>query len=199
MPLDKKIKKVLVIGSGPIVIGQAAEFDYAGTQACRSLKEEGVEVLHHSFRDLFKLFMADVGLLAAMYMDDIQIRILNREKNINFGSVYENAAAQELKAHGFDLYYFNSKKQGELDFLIEHHGNVLPIEIKSGKDYTKHAALSNVMANADYNIPAAYVFHNGNVSTSGKIIYYPIYMLMFLQKENLPEDMIYRLDLSVLK
>ena len=45
MPRIKDIKKVLVIGSGPIVIGQAAEFDYAGTQACRSLKEEGLEVV----------------------------------------------------------------------------------------------------------------------------------------------------------
>ena len=45
MPKIESIKKVLVIGSGPIVIGQAAEFDYAGTQACRSLKEEGIEVV----------------------------------------------------------------------------------------------------------------------------------------------------------
>ena len=45
MPKMDEIKKVLVIGSGPIVIGQAAEFDYAGTQACRSLKEEGMEVV----------------------------------------------------------------------------------------------------------------------------------------------------------
>lgn len=45
MPKDPNVKKVMVIGSGPIVIGQAAEFDYAGTQACRSLKEEGVEVV----------------------------------------------------------------------------------------------------------------------------------------------------------
>ena len=45
MPKNKNIKKVLVIGSGPIVIGQAAEFDYAGSQACRALKEEGVEVV----------------------------------------------------------------------------------------------------------------------------------------------------------
>ena len=134
-----------------------------------------------------------------MYMDQIQIKILNHEKDINFGSIYENAAAQELKAHGFELYYFNSKKQGELDFLVEYQGNVLPIEIKSGKDYTKHAALSNVLANEQYGIPAAYVFHNGNVSSSGKITYYPIYMLMFLVKEKLPEDMIYRLDISVLK
>ncbi|MCI8819550.1 MAG: hypothetical protein HFG04_10485, partial [Oscillibacter sp.] len=45
MPLDTRIKKVLVIGSGPIVIGQAAEFDYAGAQACRVLKEAGVNVV----------------------------------------------------------------------------------------------------------------------------------------------------------
>lgn len=150
-------------------------------------------------KNLFKLFMADVGLLAAMYMDDIQIKILNHEKDINFGSVYENAAAQELKAHGFDLYYFNSKKQGELDFLVEHQGNVLPIEIKSGKDYKKHAALSNVMANAAYAIPEAFVFHNGNISTSERVSYYPIYMLMFIQKDRPQEDMIYRLNLDALK
>ena len=45
MPRNPEIKKVLVLGSGPIIIGQAAEFDYAGTQACRSLKEEGIEVV----------------------------------------------------------------------------------------------------------------------------------------------------------
>ena len=45
MPRNKDIKKVLVIGSGPIVIGQAAEFDYSGTQACQALKEEGIEVV----------------------------------------------------------------------------------------------------------------------------------------------------------
>ena len=149
--------------------------------------------------NLFKLFLSDVGLLAAMYMNGIQIKILNHEKDINFGAIYENAAAQELKAHGFDLYYFNSKKQGELDFLIEYNGNILPIEIKSGKDYTKHAALNNVLGNEAYAIPEAFVFHNGNVESAGKITYYPIYMLMFVQKEKLPEDFIYRLDLDVLK
>ena len=45
MPKNKDIKKVLVIGSGPIIIGQAAEFDYAGTQACRELRKEGIEVV----------------------------------------------------------------------------------------------------------------------------------------------------------
>ncbi len=117
-------------------------------------------------------------------------------KDINFGSIYENAAAQELKAHGFDLYYFNSKKQGKLDFIVEQNGNVLPIEIKSGKDYTKHAALSNVMVNEDYHIKQAYVLHNGNVSTKEKIAYLSIYMLMFVQKVNEPNEMIYKIDLD---
>ena len=149
--------------------------------------------------NLFKLFLSDVGLLASMYMDHIQVKILNGEKSINFGAVYENAAAQELKAHGFDLYYFNSKKQGELDFLIERNGHVLPIEIKSGKDYTKHAALSNVLANEDYDIPEAYVFQNDNVSQTGKITYYPIYMLMFVEKQDQSGDMVYTIDLGLLQ
>lgn len=149
--------------------------------------------------NLFKLFLSDVGLLASMYMDGIQIKVLNHEKDINFGSIYENAVAQELKAQGFDLYYFNSKKQGELDFLIEYNGDVLPIEIKSGKDYTKHQALSNVMANENYNINNAFVFHNGNVSSKDKIFYLPIYMIMFLKKKAISEKLIYKLDIDDLK
>ena len=161
--------------------------------------EPAVPLLLSKATNLFKLFLSDVGMLAAMYMNDIQIRILNREQDINFGSVYENAAAQELKAHGFDLYYFNSKKQGELDFLVERNGSVLPIEIKSGKDYTKHAALNNVLANPDYSIPEAYVFHNGNVSTEDKVTYLPIYMLMFVERGQSNENMIYKPDFGVLQ
>ena len=84
--------------------------------------------------------------------------------NINFGSIFENLVAQELYAHGFSeaqqhsLYYFNSKKQGELDFVVEYAGKMLPIEVKSGKDYERHNALSNVMENEEYAVPMAYVF-----------------------------------------
>ena len=149
--------------------------------------------------NLFKLFLSDVGLLTSMFMDGIQIRLLNRETDINFGSVYENAASQELKAHGYDLYYYNSKKQGELDFVIERGGDVLPIEIKSGKGYQRHAALDNVLGNKDYSIPTAFVFQNDNVSIDGRIVYLPIYMLMFLQKEETSAPQIYKLDLDGLK
>ena len=161
--------------------------------------EPTVPLLLSKRTNLFKLFLSDVGLLSAMYADGIQIKILNREKDINFGSVYENAAAQELKAHGFDLYFFNSKKQGELDFLIEENGEVLPIEIKSGKDYAKHAALSNVLNNENYGITKAYVFHNGNISSKNKVDYFPIYMLMFLEKNKEPQELIYKIDLEGLR
>lgn len=164
-----------------------------------SAEEPKMPLLLSRSTNLFKLFLCDVGLLASMYMDNIQIRILNKETDINFGSVYENAAAQELKAHGFPLYYFNNKKQGELDFLIEYNGAVLPIEIKSGKGYSRHAALNNVLTNPDYEIPEGFVFCNENVDRQGKITYFPIYMLMFLERENLPEQMIYKINLEGLQ
>lgn len=149
-------------------------------------------------RNLFKLFQNDVGLLAAQYADGLQLRILNGASDMNFGAIFENFVAQELHAHGFDLYYFNSKRQGELDFIIEQGGRALPIEVKSGKDYERHNALSNVMSNSDYNIPLAYVLCNENVKTNGKILYMPIYMTMFIKHTGL-EHLKYDIDLSALK
>ena len=150
--------------------------------------------LSHS-RNLFKLFQSDIGLLAFQYAEGIQLRIINDEKGINYGSIYENVVAQELQAHGFELYYFNSKKQGELDFIIEKDGHTLPIEVKSGKDYQRHNALSNVMGNPDYGISRALVFCNDNVCTSGNIVYLPIYMVAYLKKKFIGE-VIYDVDLE---
>ena len=164
-----------------------------------NIEEPRVPLLLSKQRNLFKLFLNDVGLLAAMYGGNIQTRLLSQDTNINFGSVYENLVAQELCAHGFyqqhSLYYFNSKKQGELDFVVEYDNNVLPIEVKSGKDYERHNALSNVMANVEYDVPQAYVFCQENIHTKEKISYYPIYMITFF--ENIQaEEKIYRFDLT---
>ena len=145
---------------------------------------------------LFKLFMNDIGLLAAMYGNGIQLHILNHETNINFGSIYENVAAQELAAHGYDLYYYNSKKMGELDFLIENGNEIIPIEIKSGKDYYRHAALENILSCSEYDIREGMVFCNGNIETVDRITYYPIYMLMFLEKKSLPDKLVFKSDFS---
>ena len=127
------------------------------------VQEPEIPLLLSKSTNLFKLFLSDVGLLASMYVDGLQLKILNRKKDINFGAIYENVAAQELKTHGFELYYFNSKKQGELDFVIEYQGNVLPLEIKSGKAYTRHNALDNVLKDERYAIPQAFVFCNKNI------------------------------------
>lgn len=150
--------------------------------------------------NLFKLFASDVGLLASMYANGLQIKILQGEKDINFGAVYENATAQELKAHGFDLYYFQSKKQGELDFVIEQNGNIIPIEVKSGKTYARHRALDQVLNCGQYGISEAIVFCNENVQVKdGRIFYCPIYMVGFLQREAEQEELLYSIDLSVLQ
>ena len=149
-----------------------------------------------SSRNLFKLFSNDVGLLACQYSDGIQLKILTGDDAINHGSVYENVVAQELLAHGFDeLYYYNSKKMGELDFILEYDGNVFPVEVKSGKDYSRHRALNNILTCPDYDIPQAVVLCNNNFEVKDNVIYVPIYMMMFLQKER-EIDMQFHLDLN---
>ncbi len=147
-------------------------------------------------RNLFKLFQNDVGLLACQYAGGIQLKILNGEANINYGAVYESAIAQELHAHGFPLYYFNSKRQGEVDFLLEQDNTITPVEVKSGKDYARHNALTNLLGNSDYRIEQAYVLCNGNVEVRGKVVYLPVYMTMFLHHRIQQESLVYKVDLS---
>lgn len=145
--------------------------------------------------NLFKLFMNDVGLLASLYeTGDLQLKLLKNELSINNGAIFENAVAQELKAHGFNLYYYASKKLGEIDFLIEHSDKILPIEVKSGSRYQEHTALNNVMTT--YKLKHGLVFADCNISTSKGITYYPVYMLMFLKTKELPKNLIYKVDLS---
>ena len=76
MPRDPRIKKVLVIGSGPIVIGQAAEFDYAGTQACRSLKEEGLEVVLVNSNPA--TIMTDKDIADKVYIEPLTVPVLEK-------------------------------------------------------------------------------------------------------------------------
>ncbi len=76
MPLNKEIKKVLVIGSGPIVIGQAAEFDYAGTQACRALKEEGLEVVLVNSNPA--TIMTDNAMADQIYIEPLTTKTIKR-------------------------------------------------------------------------------------------------------------------------
>ena len=132
---------------------------------------------------LFKLFISDVGLLTTIYGKSCKLKIVNKEGDINKGAVFENVVAQELHAHGYPLYYYNSKKLGEIDFIVEQNGKSLPIEVKSGKAYNKHSALNNLMNAKEYGIEEAFIFMNDNVKIEGKFNYLPIYMVMFLRDE----------------
>ena len=163
-----------------------------------NVEEPKVPLLLSRSSNLFKLFQNDIGLLAAQYSDGIQLRIITGDNDINFGSIYENAVAQELTAHGLNPYYYNNKKRGELDFIVEMGGNVLPIEVKSGKDYQTHRALSNIMECDEYGIPRAVIFNNDNMKIDGKLVYAPIYMAMFLQKKD-DAPTYYKVDLSMLQ
>lgn len=149
-------------------------------------------------RSLFKLFMSDVGLLASECSQGIQLKIISGDDKLNYGAIFENYIAQELTACEHDLYYYNNKKRGELDFLIEYDGEVLPIEVKSGKDYKVHRALSNIMDCGEFNLTRALIFNNSNLKVEGKLTYAPIYMAMFLKQEIKDEDSIYKIDLSEL-
>lgn len=149
-------------------------------------------------RNLFKLFQNDVGLLAYQYSNGIQMEILKGNINVNFGSVYENFVAQELSSKGYPTFYFNSKKLGELDFVIDNgNGEIIPIEVKSGKDYYVHSALDNVLDVQNYDLKQAFVFCNENLTEEDRVLNIPIYMIMFLKKSEVSIEE-FRLDISAL-
>ena len=149
-------------------------------------------------RNLFKLFSNDVGLLCAQYGGGLQLKIITGNNNINFGAVFENFIAQELLAHGIQPFYFNSKRLGELDFVVAVGGAAVPIEVKSGKDYTVHRAILNVIECKNYEIEEGIVFSNSNLSVKEKIVYAPVYMVMFLKGDaELPRN--YKIDISALR
>ena len=135
-------------------------------------------------KNLVKLYYNDVGILTnLLYKNNINA-ILNNDEGINLGSVYETVCAMELVAHGHKLFYFDSKKVGEADFLINDYDNlnVLPIEIKSGKDQYNFRAIPKLVSNnGNYKLPYGYVFGNKNViEEKGNLIVMPIYSIMFL-------------------
>lgn len=145
--------------------------------------EPRISLKQNEKSSFFKMYSSDVGLLTCQYGKSIKAAILSEESKINLGGIYENAVAQELHAHGFSSYYYNSHSLGELDFIIEEKLHVVPIEVKSGKDYTVHSALDKVSSNAEYEVEKAYVFANCDVRTEGKYIYMPVYMCAFISNE----------------
>ena len=164
------------------------EFDYlisAGIALeVKAISTPTYPLVENSGKNLLKLYLNDVGILSGIFYRNNIKAIMSDIKSINLGSVYETVVAQELKAHGYDLYYYDNKKNGEVDYLIDDADNLtnIPIEVKSGKDYSVHSALDKFLFNDDYNIKKAYVLSNErNVYLENGIIYMPIYYVMFFQ------------------
>lgn len=155
-------------------------------------------LLANKNRTLFKLFLCDTGLLSYKLFGTDAIKILNGNVNINYGSLYENVVAKELSTHGYNLFYNSDKKRGEVDFLIEEDAKIVPIEVKSGKDYKRHSALNNLLSNKDFNIEKAYIFTNNNLLVEENRIYLPIYMVMFFVNEREMNDTFFKVDISAL-
>lgn len=148
----------------------------------KAISKPSYPLVENSGKNLLKLYLNDVGILSSIYYRNNITAIMSDINSINLGTVYETVVAQELKAHGYGLYYYDNKKNGEVDFLIDNADNLsnIPIEVKSGKDYTVHSALTRFISNDEYNIKKAYVLSNEqNVYTEKGITYIPIYYVMF--------------------
>ncbi|MBQ9326925.1 MAG: ATP-binding protein [Solobacterium sp.] len=144
--------------------------------------EPRISLSQNQKSSLLKLYSSDVGLLTSGYGNALRTKILVADDKVNLGGIYENAVAQELNAHGFRIWFYNSHRNGELDFVIEQDNEIVPIEVKSGKDYYVHSAISKAADNPEYEINKAYVFTNYDIRTEGKMIYLPVYMCMFLKE-----------------
>lgn len=160
-----------------------------------NVEEPVIPLLISKSSNVFRLFSSDIGLLTSAYPAATKIELIQKNAEVNNGAHFENAVAQQLTANGFDVYYCKKKNIGELDFVIEMDGRVVPIEVKSGKDYKRHNALDHFMEVPNYHIEKAYVLSTGNVEVDGKICYLPIYMTYLLKEEKIGK-MIVDLDMS---
>lgn len=176
------------------------EFDYiisAGiAMEVQAVSQPTYPLVENSGKNLLKLYLNDVGIYTGLlYRNNIQ-PVMDDDCSINLGSVYETVVAQELHAHGFNLCYYDNKKNGEVDYLIDNADDlsVLPIEVKSGRDYTIHSALNRFLSVRDYNVKQAVVLSNEpRVFAEGNIQYLPIYYVMFFRPSNLDETSMVRI------
>ena len=162
------------------------EFDYlisAGIALpVQAISNPVFPLLQSTGKNLLKLYLNDVGILSGILYGSNIRAVLDDERSVNLGSVYESVVASELIAHGYKLFYYDNRSKGEVDFLIDDYDSLsaVPIEVKSGKDYTIHSALNAFVNNEDYHVKKAYVLSNERVvNVKEKIIYLPIYYILF--------------------
>ncbi len=153
MPKNKDVKKVLVIGSGPIVIGQAAEFDYAGTQACRSLKEEGIEVILVNSNPA--TIMTDKDIADEVYIEPLTVKVLEQiiEKE-KPDSVLPTLGGQAGLNLGMEL--------AESGFLEAHNVKLLGTTAETIKKAEDRQEFKDTMEKIGEPCAASLVVHNVN-------------------------------------
>ena len=150
----------------------------------KAIASPSFPLVESASKNLVKLYLNDVGILTNILYKYNVSAVLEDEVSVNLGSVYESVVASELKAHGFELFYYDNKAKGEVDFIVDDYNqlSVLPIEVKSGKDYQIHRALNAFVANEDYKIKKGIVLSNERmVHSKGMITYMPIYYVMFIE------------------
>ena len=199
--LENKKKRVVykdIEGKkGKTFADYADEFEYL-TNSGVSLEVTAISnprfpLVESEQKKLVKLYLNDVGLLTYLLYGLNVNAVLQNIKSVNLGTVYESAVAQELAAHGFKLHYYDNKKKGEVDFLIDDYDRltVLPFEVKSGKDYTEHSALTKFLETPDYGIGRAIVLSNEReVFKKRGVTYMPIYYCMFFRNDPRDETVI---------
>ena len=193
IPSNMENKKKRVVAQdienkkGKIFADYRDEFEYlisAGIALnVQAISNPVFPLIESSGKNLLKLYLNDVGILTGILYGNNIRAILDDERSINLGSVYESVVASELAAHGHKLFYYDNRSKGEVDYLIDDYDSLsaVPIEVKSGKDYTIHSALNNFVKNEDYHIKKAFVVSNERtIKTDSKITYLPIYYVMFL-------------------
>ena len=163
---------------------------------CYNVKEPQLPLSLNEKHSLFKLFMNDTGLLCAACMDNIQLDILNGHLEINMGSILENVMAQQLKANTFSLYYYDSAKHGEVDFVVQNGMHIDMVEVKSGSDYKQHKALDNILAVGEWSFANSYVLCKDNLKVEDGVTYLPWYLVMFLCPAQVPKGLTYEVDIS---
>ncbi len=189
--LENKKKRIVIKDidgiKGKTFANYADEFDYlisAGIALdVKAVSTPVYPLIENSSKNLIKLYLNDVGILTSILYSTNVDPILYDIPSINLGTVYESVTAQELKSHGHELYYYDNKKIGEVDFLTNNHNDlsVLPIEIKSGKDYYVHRALDTFVSGDKYPVHHGIVFSNARkIETIESVTHYPIYDVMFL-------------------
>lgn len=171
------------------------EFEYLISSgialSVKAISNPSFPLIETASKNLQKLYLNDVGILTSILYGNNIHAVMNDIKSINLGSVYETIVASELKAHGYNLFYYDNRTKGEVDYLIDDYNSlsVLPIEVKSGKDYQVHSALNGFIANEDYHIQKAVVLSNEReIIKKEKIIYMPIYYVMFFDKNRFTGD-----------